>query len=512
MSQPSAPERITLAPDLVFSRVVTGLWQVADMERNGRRIDLDHAAADLVAYTEAGFDTFDMADHYGSAEIIAGRFNRMLADNQVSMRPGMRPAVFTKWCPPPGPMTADVVRAAVRRALDRLQASRVDLMQFHWWTFQHPAWLDAMHELAKLRDEGLVGHLGTTNFDTDHLHVLAREGVRIATNQVCFSLLDRRAAEDMSAFCAAEGVKLLAYGTLAGGLLTEKWLGRPEPDDAALTDWSTMKYKRFVDAIGGWGVLQTILAAVSRVASRHGVSIANVATRWVLEQPAVAGVIVGARLGEREHRADNLRVFSFALDAADHVCIDEALAAAQRLPGDCGREYRRPPFLTATGDLSLHLAGLPKVYSASRVPNRPNRLWIDTGSVWEPICGYSRAVRIGDRIIVRRTAVARSSVAAMRAAKQCTFSTRSRRASRRLAARSRMSFGRESTSATEISGRGLLVSTAATSATSGPRTRWSRSRALSVTMKSRSRQKPSLTEQACGLGRRLASAYPGPRR
>ena len=110
----------------------------------------------------------------------------------------------------------------------------------------------------------------------------------------------------MSAFCLEHGIRLLAYGTLAGGFLTERWLGAPEPR-RRIADWSKMKYKRFIDAIGGWAVLQAHSRRRStRSPRKHGVSIANVATRWVLEQPAVAAVIVGARLGEREHRADNL--------------------------------------------------------------------------------------------------------------------------------------------------------------------------------------------------------------
>src|SRR5262249_8550357 len=196
----------------------------------------------------------------------------------------------------PGEMTPEVVRAAVRRSLDRLAVSRIDLLQFHWWTFEHPAYLDAMLELAALQAKGLIAHLGVTNFDTDHLRVLVKHGIRIATNQVCFSLLDRRAGEAMSEFCRENGVGLLAYGTLAGGLLSERWLGAPEPAPPDIADWSKTKYKRFVDAIGGWAALQAILAALSDVARKHGVSIANVATRWALEQPAVAAIIVGARL------------------------------------------------------------------------------------------------------------------------------------------------------------------------------------------------------------------------
>ncbi len=392
---PKAPERTTIAGDLSISRLVCGLWQVADIEKGGDIIDPDAGADALQGYSGAGFDTFDMADHYGSAEIITGR---LLARHPAGHG---RPAAFTKWCPEPGPMTAEIVRRGVQDRLDRLGVEKVDLLQFHWWTFEHPAWLDALHEMARLKEEGLIGAIGVTNFDAAHLRVALSDGVPLATNQVSFSLVDRRAAGELSALCREKGVKLLAYGTLCGGFLSEKWLGKPEPDE--IPDWSRSKYKRFIDVGGGWAAFQGVLAAASDIARKHGVSISNVATRWVLEHEAVAAAIIGARLGESEHRDDNLKVFEFALDDEDRAGLEVAFAATRPIPGDCGDEYRKPPYLTASGDLSHHLDAIPSVFTAVPVPGRPGRTRVSTGSVWEPVAGYSRAVRIKDTIRVSGT-------------------------------------------------------------------------------------------------------------
>lgn len=410
-----APPRHKLADDLAISRIVTGLWQVADIEKTGQVLDPEKAADSLQAYVDAGFSTFDMADHYGSAEIIAGR---LLARHRTSDRP----LAFTKWCPEPGPMTPKTVRAGVQDRLKRLGVDCVDLLQFHWWSFEHPAWLDALHELARLREQGLIKALGVTNFDAAHLRLALSDGIPIVSNQVSFSMIDRRALGPLSDLCASSDVRLLAYGTLCGGFLSDRWLGLPEPVD--IQDWSKMKYKRFFDTAGGWSAFQAVLRTANEIAQKHGVSIANVATRWVLEQEAVAGVIVGARIGESEHIADNAKLFSFALDEDDLKALSGAFTETDAVPGDCGDEYRRPPFLTASGDLSHHLAGMPLAHKAADAPHRPDAEQVLTGSDWEEIAGYCRAHRIGNRILVSgTTAVAGVSraVAPTDAAAQTTY-------------------------------------------------------------------------------------------
>jgi aryl-alcohol dehydrogenase-like predicted oxidoreductase/enamine deaminase RidA (YjgF/YER057c/UK114 family) len=387
-------ERWELAPDLSISRVLTGLWQIADMEREGRKLDLSATARAMEPYVQAGFTTFDMADHYGSAEKIAGLFVQEHGRDSVQL--------LTKWVPEPGPTSRDDVRAAVQKALDRLRSDRLDLLQFHSWNYADPSYLDSLTYLQELKDEGLIRHLGLTNVDTAHLGMILHSGIDVVSNQVCFSLLDQRArANGMLELCAEHSVTVLAFGTVAGGFLTERWLDQPEPDWDALETWSQMKYGRFIREAGGWEALQDLLRIVHQVAKRHNVSMANVACRYILDQPAVGGIIVGARLGVSEHRDDNLQLFRFSLAEADHSEIDESVARLRMIPGDCGDEYRRPPYLTAAGDLSDHLESLPSPYETCT--GNDGRTRVLTGTIWEELAGFSRAVRRGDRILISGT-------------------------------------------------------------------------------------------------------------
>ena len=264
--------------------------------------------------------------------------------------------------------------------LDRLGVARVDLLQFHWWSFEHPAWLDALHELATLREEGLIREIGVTNFDAAHLHLALADGVPVRTNQVVCSLLDRRFTGSPAEACARHGVHLLAYGTVCGGFLSERWLGQPEPAD--IPDWSKMKYRRFIAVAGGRETYQAVLSAAAGIAAKHGVSVTNVATRWVPEQSHVAGVIIGVRPGERDHRADNAQLFGLSLDEEDHAILVRAFASTAPIPGDCGDEYRTPPFLTASGDLSDHLETIAAAYDTDTMPGRPAVRRATSGSKW----------------------------------------------------------------------------------------------------------------------------------
>ncbi|HEV7996884.1 MAG TPA: aldo/keto reductase [Stellaceae bacterium] len=336
----SASSRFPLTADLEICRLLNGMWQVSGAHG---AIEPGRAVEDMLAYHGAGFTTWDLADHYGPAEDLVGAFRRRLAAARGADSLSEIQA-FTKWVPYPGPMTRRAVEDAVDTSRRRMGVDRLDLLQFHWWDYADAGYLNALEHLADLREEGKIRHLGLTNFDTERLGLIAGRGVAIVSNQVQYSLIDRRPEIRMAPFCRDHRITLLAYGAVLGGLLSEQWLGRPEPHRAEFGTASLQKYKNMIDAWSGWPLFQELLAVLKNIADKHRVGIANVGMRYVLDRPAVAGVIVGARLGLAQHRAANARVFGWSLDDGDLALIETVLARSRDLMtviGDCGDEYRR---------------------------------------------------------------------------------------------------------------------------------------------------------------------------
>jgi aryl-alcohol dehydrogenase-like predicted oxidoreductase len=318
--------RFELAPGYAISRLLRGGWQLAG---GHGEVERARAIADMQRFVDAGVTTFDCADIYTGVEEMIGEFRAL------PMRRGPL-QVHTKFVPDwsdlPRVDLAYVTRI-IDRSLARLRVETLDLVQFHWWNYEVPGFVEAAQHLHRLQRAGKIRHIGGTNFDTPTTARMLDAGVPVVSMQTQYSLLDRRPAGALSRLCAERGVKLLCYGTVAGGFLSARWLGQPAPA-GPLANRSLVKYRLIIEEFGGWDAFQALLRAMNGIGRRHGVSITAVATRWVLDQPHVAGAIIGARYAE--HLADNLTVSGFALDAADHAALDAVLA---RAPGPAGDTY-----------------------------------------------------------------------------------------------------------------------------------------------------------------------------
>ena len=315
------------------------MWQVAG---GHGYINHELAIADMLRYHDAGFTTWDLADIYGPAEDFIGQFRHRLLKLK-GKEELERVQSLTKWVPQPRKVTRSFVNENIDRSLRRMSVSSLDLLQFHWWDYNNPYYMDALRYLSDLRDEGLIKHIGLTNFDTERMQIMIDSGLRIVSNQVQYSIIDRRPEVKMIPFCLEHNISLLAYGSICGGLISERYLGTVEPSTAELNTASLRKYKQMIDAWGGWDLFQKLLLTLKSIAQKYDVSIVNVATNYILAKAAVAGVIIGDRLGIVDHRNDNTQVFNFDLDKSDCYAIDAVCTNANNLfeiIGDCGDEYR----------------------------------------------------------------------------------------------------------------------------------------------------------------------------
>jgi len=321
---------IELAPGYAISRLLKGGWQLAG---GHGRVDRESALGDMFRFVEAGITTFDCADIYSGVEELIGEFLRRYRERfGAEAAAGLH--VHTKFVPDLAALdrlTGVDVERAIDRSLARLAVERLDLVQFHWWDYDVPRWVEIGLQLTELQRRGKIRLLGATNFDVPRLAALLEAGVPIVSHQVQYSLIDRRPENGMVALCAERGVRLLCYGSLLGGFLSEAWLDAPEPlppqENRSLT-----KYKLILEEFGSWAAFQGLLRELRAVGERHGVGISSVALRWALDRPQVAAVIVGAR--NAKHLAATARALNLSLDTEDLRRLDAACAAGSSPLGD----------------------------------------------------------------------------------------------------------------------------------------------------------------------------------
>eukprot|EP00899_Mesostigma_viride_P003901 jgi/Mesvir1/13511/Mv06306-RA.1 len=319
-----------------FSPLLNGTWTLAG--GHGRIVVPDMLQV-MKEHVKRGLTTFDTADIYGPSERILGLF--VTKCDAEGIPP---PQIFTKFVPNifRNTTNAQFVNAAIRQSIDNLRVDKLDLIQLHWWDYEVPGMVDAALHLADLQAQGLITSIGTTNLNVEALSKIVNAGVKVASNQVQFSLVDRRPLNGMVQYCKAHKIKLLTYGSLAGGLLSDKYFVQPAVNSQAgdmtnkyppldLNTSSLKMYWGSVQEFGGVQKWQDLLAVLHQVAQKHRVTIANVALRWVMDQGEVYPII-GMR--STAHIDDNLSVLSLALDDRDREIISNVLAGSRKPQGD----------------------------------------------------------------------------------------------------------------------------------------------------------------------------------
>ena len=305
-------ETTELRPGYSISRMLKGGWQLSG---DHGTVETSRAIADMIRYVDLGITAFDCAD------ILRGE--RALKAIKV----------HTKYVPDRASLKTLVfkdVEAVIDRSLTRLKQERLDLVQFHWWDFDVPGYLETMGHLVRLREAGKIDLIGVTNFDATRLEELC-EVTDIASAQVQYSLLDRRASGAFSEVARANNVGLLSYGTLAGGFLTDTWLGRPDPG-FEFENRSLVKYRLIIDEFGGWDLFQALLRAMRGIANANDTDIATVSLWSNLDSEVVKAAIVGARYADRLARA--LRAFELTPTNKERQALGNVLAERQGPFGD----------------------------------------------------------------------------------------------------------------------------------------------------------------------------------
>lgn len=333
-------DRIELTEGYSIARTLNGLWQLSPGHTLNDSLDLEDVNRAFHMLVEAGFTTFDLADIYTGAEEALGRFLKELDSHSYLSKDDIQ--IHEKYVPDIEVLetvTFADTEAIIDRSLKKLGRDYIDLMQFHWWDYDTPRYLEVAEHLVKLQDKGKIRHIGVTNFNTERLNELVQAGIPVISCQSQYSLFDRRPENKMLSYSTENNIQQICFGTLSGGLLSEKYLGLTADEVQAETR-SQIKYMQVIDETLGYEGFQELLELLNDIANKYGVNIANVATRYIMQQESVAATIIGVR--NSRHVEANQRIYDFELTTEDEQAIRALLDQYPDLAGDCYDLERDP--------------------------------------------------------------------------------------------------------------------------------------------------------------------------
>jgi aryl-alcohol dehydrogenase-like predicted oxidoreductase len=292
--------------ELQISAVVMGTWQAGKQMWAG--IDDAHSSRAIRAAYDAGITTFDTAEAYGRghSERILGA---ALAD--VRDRVVLATKVFANH------LKHDQVIAACHRSLKNLKTDIIDLYQIHWpaGSFGTPnvPIEETMAAMNELQQQGKIRAIGVSNFSRSQLEQAAAYG-RIESLQPPYSLFWRHVEKDALPYCQANNITVLAYSSMAQGLLTGKFGANPQFEKG-----DHRKGNRLFEP-DHFQRVQQALEKLQPLAEQKGVSMGQLALAWVISHPG-ACAIAGARSAKQA--VQNARAADISLSADELARLDE---------------------------------------------------------------------------------------------------------------------------------------------------------------------------------------------
>ena len=299
--------------ELSVSVIGLGTWPLGEI--GWGPIDETKAIATIHKAIDCGINLIDTAPIYGN-----GRSEEIVGKAIKACRQRVIIATKCGVSLTGNVLSLDLKPQSIRKELEdslrRMGIEVIDLYQCHWPDPNTPV-EETMGEMLKMKAEGKIRYIGVSNFEASLLQ-RTQKAAPIVSNQVQYSLVNREIERRLLPLCKEQGVGILAYGPLGGGILTGKYKQKPvfNADDAR-----SFFYTYYEEPY--WSRIQTLLKDLEQVSKRYDKPISQVAINWVRQQPGTSTVLVGARNPKQAEA--NAAAGTWQLSAEDLASIKKAL-------------------------------------------------------------------------------------------------------------------------------------------------------------------------------------------